>query len=261
MVACQVREHSRRKRHPIHASQRQRVRRHFHRARAAALVDHLAKQRLDVRCLRRRARRFVDDVADAVGHRAEQAAPDAGRLENRRDEIRRRGLAVGAGDPDHLHLADSDRGRTRRRSRRARVGRLRPSPTAHGRLPARAARRRSRRRRAQWPDGRTPCRRRAGREAPRTPVRPSPSRESYDTPVTAPTAASARSPSSARMRPRPRRTPCSSDQVMGVPPAPGPGAIVEARDGRWWRGRAASPPPATATRRCRRRRRARSARA
>ena len=27
------------------------------------------------------------------------------RLENRRDEIRRRGLAVRAGDPDHLHLA------------------------------------------------------------------------------------------------------------------------------------------------------------
>ena len=74
------------------------------------------QQRLHVRCLRRRARRFADDVADAVGHRAEQAAPDAGRLENRRDEIRRRGLAVGAGDADHPHLAARDRGRTRRRA-------------------------------------------------------------------------------------------------------------------------------------------------
>ena len=163
MIARQVREHAGGERHPVHAAQRQRVRRHFHRARAAARVDHLAQQRLDVRRFRRRARRLADVVADAVGHRAEQAAPDAGRFEDRRDQIRRRRLAVRAGDADDLHLA-ARIAVERRGDQRASASRA-SSTIAHGtRTPsgAPAARRRSRRRRARSPGARTPCRRRAG---------------------------------------------------------------------------------------------------
>ena len=47
------------KRHPVHASQRQRVRRHFHRARAAAASTISRSKRLHVRRLRRRARRLA----------------------------------------------------------------------------------------------------------------------------------------------------------------------------------------------------------
>ena len=45
VVAGQIREDARRERHAVDAMQRQRVRRHFHRAGAAPAIDHLAQQR------------------------------------------------------------------------------------------------------------------------------------------------------------------------------------------------------------------------
>jgi len=49
--------------------------------------------------------RFLDFVADAVSNGSEHTARNAGGFEHRGREIRRRGLAVGAGDADHLQLA------------------------------------------------------------------------------------------------------------------------------------------------------------
>jgi len=59
----------------------------FHRAGAAAVIDHLAQQRLDLRRFGRRPGRFADVRArgsDAVGDRTEDSAADARRLEDRR---------------------------------------------------------------------------------------------------------------------------------------------------------------------------------
>ena len=105
MIAGQVREHAGGERDAIDPAQRQRMRRHLHRAGAALSIDHFAQKLLDVGRFGRRTRRFTDLAADAIGDGPEDAAADAGRVEDRRDEIRRRRLAVGAGDADHPHLA------------------------------------------------------------------------------------------------------------------------------------------------------------
>ena len=61
--------------------------------------------RCSVRRFRRRPRRFHFAIADLIADGADSTAPDAGRLEDRREQIRRRGLAVGAGDADEDELA------------------------------------------------------------------------------------------------------------------------------------------------------------
>ena len=87
----------------------------------------------------------------AVRDRAEQAAADAGGLEDRREQIRRRRLAVGAGDADDLHLAArmAVERRGEQRQREPRVLDDRPRHVDVRRAPA--ARRRRRRRRARSP--------------------------------------------------------------------------------------------------------------
>src|SRR5947207_888511 len=67
--------------------------------------DNLAEQWLDVGRLRRRPRRLARLVADFVGDRAENAAADVRRLEDRGYQMGGGRLAVGAGDSDHPHLA------------------------------------------------------------------------------------------------------------------------------------------------------------
>ena len=68
--------------------------------------------------------------ADPVADGAEDAAADAGGLEDRRDQVSGRRLAVCAGDSDHLHLAARVAGRTPPPGAPARGGRRRRSPTA-----------------------------------------------------------------------------------------------------------------------------------
>ena len=105
MVARQVGEDAGGEAQVVGAAQRQRVRRHFHHARAAALraacrAASAAAPALPASCAARRASRAADAVAD----RADAPALDAGRLEDRGEHVGRGRLAVGAGDADQRQL-------------------------------------------------------------------------------------------------------------------------------------------------------------
>ena len=105
MVARQVGQHRDVERRAIDPSLRQAVRRHFHRARRRALppVEREALLQVDgvgrgVECGRERAGEAVADGADDGGF-----APQL--RERLRHPVRHRGLAVGAGDADHVQRA------------------------------------------------------------------------------------------------------------------------------------------------------------
>ena len=82
VIARQVREDGGGEARPVDAAERQRMRRHFHRAGAAPAVDHFAEKPLHIGCLRCRTRRLAKLVADLVRHGAEYPAPNACRLED-----------------------------------------------------------------------------------------------------------------------------------------------------------------------------------
>jgi hypothetical protein len=151
VVLREVGEHRGRDPHALGPPQLQRVRGDLHRAGAVAAVEHLAERALEVDRLGRRPDRRPLVARHHRGHGPEQAALAPGRLEQRADEERRGGLAVGARDPHygqrgrgvpveprrggrhrgahvrHLHLGhagpDRPRHHERRRSPRDRVGR------------------------------------------------------------------------------------------------------------------------------------------
>ena len=105
VVARQVGEDAGGEAQVVDAPQRQRVRRHLHHAGAAAVGHHLAQHPLQLGRFRRRPRSRLDlAIADAVADRADAPAADAGRLEDRRQQVRGRRLAVGAGDADERQL-------------------------------------------------------------------------------------------------------------------------------------------------------------
>ena len=78
----------------------QRMRGHLHHARPVARVEHLGEGALQIDGLRRRAQDLVLDPADHALHRAQQAGLAPVGFEQRPDEERRGGLAVGPGDAD-----------------------------------------------------------------------------------------------------------------------------------------------------------------
>ena len=114
------------------------------------------------------ASRHADLIANAVSDRAEEAAAKVGGVEDRRHEVRRRRLAVRAGDADDLHLAArmAVERRGEHGERQPRVVDNRPDDLRVRRR--RLSRTRPPRRRGRWPGARTPCRRRAGLSARRT---------------------------------------------------------------------------------------------
>ncbi len=128
VIAREIREDPGGEAQIVDAFQRQRVRRHFHHAGAAALIHHLAEHRLQLRSLGSRALRLDFLAADAVADGANPAALDAGGLENRGEQIRRGRLAVGAGEADEdqplARIFIEDRGQ--RRERETRIGHLHP---------------------------------------------------------------------------------------------------------------------------------------
>ena len=68
-------------------------------------VEHLPEKALEVDRLRRRERRRARDAADDPLHRPDETGSAACRGEHRAQEVRRRRLAVGAGDARDLELA------------------------------------------------------------------------------------------------------------------------------------------------------------
>ena len=162
VIARQVAEHAGGEAHAVDALQRQRVRRDFHHRGAAALLQHLAQQLLHVGRFRRGARGFAILAADAVGDGAEHAGAKAGGVEDRREQVRRRGLAVRAGDADDRHaparVIEEAIGEQRQRQPRIANG----DPGNRRACPGAAIRTRSPPRRARPPARRTRRRRRAG---------------------------------------------------------------------------------------------------
>ena len=161
VIAGEIGEDAGGKAESVGAAQRQGVRRDLDGAGAGAAIDHLPQQPLQIRGLRRRARRLGLMIADPRADGTDTPAHDPGRLEDGGDEIRGGCLAVRAGDPDQAQrvagIAVEHRGQRRQRETRV----VRPAATAT-RIPAawclrrRRARRRGRPRRA-----RMPCRPRA----------------------------------------------------------------------------------------------------
>ena len=162
VIARQVAEHAGGEAHAVDALQRQGVRRDFHHRRPAAVLQHLAQQLLHVRGFRRGARGFAILAANAVRDGAEHAGAKAGGVEDRRQQVRRRGLAVRAGDADDRHaparVIEEAIGEQRQRQPRIANG----EPGNRRARPAAAIRKRSPPRRAAPPDRRTRRRRRAG---------------------------------------------------------------------------------------------------
>ena len=107
MIARQIGEHAGREPHAIYSAQRQGMRRYLHCARAAAAIHHLAQKSLQVGRFRRRPRRLAHIVApraDPIRDGPQQPGSNIRCFKHGGDEIGRGGLAVRAGDSDHLHL-------------------------------------------------------------------------------------------------------------------------------------------------------------
>ena len=104
MVAGQVREDRRAEMKVVDAPERERVRGGLHHACATPLGDHLAKHPVQFGRFGRRPRGCHFAVGDVVANRTDAAAPDAGRFEDRREEIRRSGLPVGPSDADENEI-------------------------------------------------------------------------------------------------------------------------------------------------------------
>ena len=128
MIAREVGEHRGAEMEVVDTAQRQGVRGCFDHARTAARIDHVAQHPLQFRRLgcRPRCRDFA--VGDLISHRPDAAALDAGCLEDRREKVRRRRLAVRARDPDQhevrARVAEERRGE--RGEREPGVGHLNP---------------------------------------------------------------------------------------------------------------------------------------
>ena len=105
VVARQVGEDTGRESHAVDTLERQGVRRHLHDARAVAGVEHRPQHRLHVGSFGRGPSRLAGLAADLVVHRAHHAGVPAGGVEDRRQQVGGRGLAVGTGDADDRHLA------------------------------------------------------------------------------------------------------------------------------------------------------------
>ena len=91
----------------VGAPQLERVRGDLHHAGAVTAVEHLAERALEVDRLRSRAHGRPLLARDHGGHGAEQAGLAPGRLQQRADEERRGGLAVG---PRDSHYGQAARG-------------------------------------------------------------------------------------------------------------------------------------------------------
>ena len=105
MIARQVGQHRDVERRAVDAPLREAVRRHLHRARDCALLPVLRETLLQfdgvgrgVECRGERTREAVADGADDGGLAAQLR-------QSLRDPVRHRGLAVGAGDADHVQRA------------------------------------------------------------------------------------------------------------------------------------------------------------
>ena len=105
MVAREIREDRSRKLDAVRSAERKRMRRHFHGARAAAGLHHLAHHSMQFGSLWRRSRRCDLMRADSVGDCSEQPTSRASRLKDRTHEIAGRGLAVCPRDAYDAHLA------------------------------------------------------------------------------------------------------------------------------------------------------------
>ena len=84
---------------------RDRDRRRLHGAGLVAGVDHRAQRALQVGRLGRRQARGLASPADAALDRSDQAARPLRGVQDRREQQRGRGLAVGAGDADDVEVA------------------------------------------------------------------------------------------------------------------------------------------------------------
>ena len=83
----------------------ERVARHLHRARGAAVVHHLAEERVQRERVRRRVCRLDASLADADLDGAEEAGLRAERRQEVVEQVRRRRLAIRPRHPDELQLA------------------------------------------------------------------------------------------------------------------------------------------------------------
>ncbi len=135
VVAGEVREDGDPELEAVDALEGERVRGHLEHGAPAPGVHHLPEEGLEVRRLGRRAHRLGDAVAHAVLDGADEAHRLPGGAEGRVHEVRRRRLAVRAGDADEVELArrvPEDR-RGERGEGRPRVGHAHPRPLAGGR--------------------------------------------------------------------------------------------------------------------------------
>ena len=105
MILREVREDPDVERQTLGARECQRVGRHLHRHAPDATIAHVRQHRLQLQRLRRRLvggpRLVPEHVLDGADHAGGQAA----RAQQRLDQIRGRGLAVGPGDSDQRELA------------------------------------------------------------------------------------------------------------------------------------------------------------
>ena len=105
MVARQVREDERLEGDAGRALERQRVRGGLHDTRQVTAGDHLAKQPLQLERVGGGELRGPLDPGDAVDHGAQQGGTQTRRREDRRQQVRGRRLAVGAGHGGDPQLA------------------------------------------------------------------------------------------------------------------------------------------------------------
>ena len=98
MVLAQVRERERVEAHAVEPAVVRAVRRRLERHRLVAGIDHLAEETLQVDGLRRRVGRLAHVSADDPLDGPHQPRPPPVRLEDRAQQMGRRGLAVRAGD-------------------------------------------------------------------------------------------------------------------------------------------------------------------
>ncbi len=105
VVAGQVGEDERLEGDAGRALERQGVRRGLHDTRQVAAFDHLAKQALQLERIGRGELRIPFDAGDAVDHGAQKSRAQARGRKDRRQQVRGRRLAVGAGDGGDPQLA------------------------------------------------------------------------------------------------------------------------------------------------------------
>ena len=103
VIVGDVGQHGDAEAHVGDAAQRERVRTDLHRDRARAARPHLGEDALQIVGERRRVVERPHRVAEVRAERADPARDDPGAVEDRRDKVRRRRLAVGAGDADDRH--------------------------------------------------------------------------------------------------------------------------------------------------------------